>query len=396
MKAKWIIAIVVLVTAQFSCSLDQVERPELFYKIFMDLDGYATDVASCSDGGFMICGQYDTIQFEEEAVWVIKTDAYGELEWKVEIETDYWHDPRNLTKLNSGNYMLCSPLAPEVVILNEAGAVLHRVTHNWADEVYTVPVVGDDGLIYLSYETIGEAFIIAMDEQGNEVNRYVYQDEDFGYYLWSLRLIEVVDGVALVTGNLGDTSSTAGNYFRAFLTNIDLDNGPEPLMILSKDEDEDPDDRQEYALLADGNPVLIDREPQGIQHRKYRDLTTVIYANKRDRDNFDLLWSKKIEYLDQPILIDAITPTKDGGVLMVMDTEVFKDEWQILIVKLDKDGQVVYEDLNDELIDPGVYSVRELENGSIVIVGFAGPYGSGQSKTHAKAMMIQLGADGQF
>jgi uncharacterized delta-60 repeat protein len=87
----------------------------------------------------------------------------------------------------------------------------------------------------------------------------------------------------------------------------------------------------------------------------------------------------------------SIQQTKDGGYIIAGYTESFgKGESDVYVIKLDANGNKVWEKTFGGRYDDGAYSIQQTTDGGYIIAGWTSSFGAGNSHVY----VIKLNADG--
>jgi len=154
-----ILLLMLLINACSSEEVEEVTPENRFIKVYNHPDFtatfYALDLKQTSDNGFIILGHNRALESDLGNVYLIKTDAQGEVLWEYEADVTVVSPAPALMDINGGFYFICrdnTGLGTVLMQVNEAGATADvvRVYPDITFPLYA-SATPDGGILALSY-----------------------------------------------------------------------------------------------------------------------------------------------------------------------------------------------------------------------------------------------------
>lgn len=270
---------------------------------------HAYDIISANDGGYIVVGDVKLNQTDEFDVILLKINERGDLVWKKQYGGTGSDQGFAVSSTPDGGYIITG--RTESFGAGEEDVYLIKTDVNgneeWSqtfgdiedDQGRDVIPFGGGYAIAGSFETPGgnppitaDAYLILTDADGNEINSFLYGDEEGDM---ALALAATQDGGLIVTGLMGNNSD-------AFLLKTDANGNQEWLKMYGGGLI---DIGNDVIQLTDGNYVVA-----GITELSVSDPD--MYLFKVDADGNEI-WSNAIGRNSHWDEGKAIVPTKDGG-----------------------------------------------------------------------------------
>jgi regulation of enolase protein 1 (concanavalin A-like superfamily) len=192
----------------------------------------AHSVRQTSDGGYIVAGYTISFGAGERDLFLIKTDANGNLQWAKTYGGIYWDEARSVQQTSDGGYIVAGYKRPPeaqwngefILIKTDAnGDVIWAKTYGglgW-DEAYSVQQTSDGGYIMAGLTaafTVGYDFLlIKTDENGDLEWAKTY---GVAHYDWAFSVQQTSDGGYIVAGQ---TNSFGAGSSDIFLIKTDAD-----------------------------------------------------------------------------------------------------------------------------------------------------------------------------
>ena len=362
-----------------------------FEKILGTIEGDgASDVRSTADGGFIIAGNTFNDDEEKNDGYLMKTNAYGEILWTEVYDGDDNDD-------NNDGFSSVIEVSDGYIAVGKTD-----INDNDRNDIWVVKTdlsgifkwdiifggTDDDGASVIE-STDDSNFIIAgftRDANGVKGNDgYLLKINGAGTELWS-KIIGGSDGERFSSVKQTDdggyiisgTISTGGLGSDMYLVKTNAA-GQVSWEKQYGDTGEDNADRAGSVVIAsDGGFVLAGRTTSSGAG------ANDVYVIKTDANGVkDQTWGDKTFGEAHHDGAAEIISTSNGGFLVVGSIENFyeplpQNEWysDVYILKLDQNGNKEWDQVYGGDRNESASSVRELSDGSFIISGGTGTYGS--------------------
>jgi len=327
--------------------------------------GYSVQVAS--DGGYIITGYTKSSEAGEPDVYLVKTDSDGNMEWNRTFGGTGWDYGQSVQLVGDDGYIIAGNaefygINRDFVYLvrtNSTGHMMWNKTYgSTGTEIgHSVQVTGDGG-----YIIVGETF---SDWTGMDV--YLVRTDSSGNLIWNKTLggsgwdygysVQVTgDGGYIITGKTNSYGTGQDVYL------IKTDSGGN--MIWNNTFGGPKNDVGYSVQVTDDGGYIIVGETTSIGEG-YPDVYLV-----RTNSSGHMIWNKTFGYWNTDIG-HSVQVTDDGGYIIVGETVHSRvpSGWDVYVVKIDSDGNRVWEKwLGQELGSSG-YSVQLTGDGGYIITG---------------------------
>jgi len=235
------------------------------------------------------------------------------------------------------------------------------------DEAYSIQQTTDGGYIVAGHtESFGaggyDVYILKLDKNGNRVWQKTYGGK---YNDGAYSIQQTTDGGYIVAGYT--TSFGAGGY-DVYILKLDKD-GNKVWEKTYGGEDEDV--AWSIQQTTDGGYIVAGKTDS------FGSGDFDIYILKLDKDG-NRVWGKTYggEGDDEAY---SIQQTTDGGYIVAGETESFGADWSdVYILKLDKDGNKIWEKTYGEEYDEKAYSIQQTTDGGYIVAGWTESFGAGR------------------
>jgi len=341
-------------------------------------------VVRTSDGNFLVCGYTDSYRDDEKGdAWIVKLDEAGNVVWQKVYggsKTEYIID---IKETEDGNYIGAGwtksfgagKMDFWVIKLDTDGNILWEKTYGGEgkEQAWSVDVTKDGGYIVaggtLSFGAGGaDYWVIKLDSNGNIQWQKTYggsKDDGGGgeYEEFVVRVLQDVDGNYVVAGE----SFSFGKGGDIWLLKLD---GEGNILWQKAYGGSEEEYMWAFAEASDGGYII-----PGLTESFSVDFIGDTWVLKLDKDG-NIKWQKVYgvsDYWDEALCVGA---TEDGGCLVGAyyeeGTEVNTSDWDMFLLRLDKDGNVDWKELFEYGWDwPN--SLQELPDGGYIVAAVAWP-----------------------
>jgi hypothetical protein len=386
-----LLALVMLVLSVGSTVAGETDAPFAIAYGSKDYE-VANAVQQTVDGGFVVLG-YTVGDGAEILHWVLKLDADGDITWQKLFDGYYSSYRTNaIQQTDDGGYVVAgsawSPLGAGdkdawVLKLDAAGCVVWQRMYGGvqSDTATTIRQTGD-GRYVVAGETSSfgagwqDAWLLKLDAEGNVIWEKTYGET---FQDGARAILLAADGGYVVAGY---AQPTANSSQRAWVFKLDASGNVAWHKTYGGLHDYSAFDIQQ---ASDGGYVVAgETEDLGAGG----DDAWIIRLNASG----DIVWQKTCGGQEHD-RATAIQPVDDGGYLVTGSTWSFgagyDDFW---LLKFDVDGKVTWQRTFGGGEWDRAYALQQTDEGSIVIVGQAESFASGQSN----AWLLKLDSSGRL
>jgi hypothetical protein len=282
---------------------------------------YAYSVQQTSDGGYIVAGLTDSFGAGYEDIFLIKTDASGNLQWAKTYGGTYWDVAYSVQQTSDGGYIVAGYTGSfgagyEDIFLIKTdanGNIIWARTYGgtYEDRAYSVQQTSDGGYIVAGYTAAGwhEVLLIKTDANGN-----IIWAKTYGGTSWdeAFSVQQTSDGGYIVAGYTG---SFGAGYSNVFLVKTDA------------------------------------------------------YGN--------IMWAKTYGVTDLDWAF-SVQQTSDGRYIVAGITYSFGvDSGDIFLIKTYANGNVQWAKTYGGTGDEWAYSVQQTSDGGYIVAGYTGSFGAG-------------------
>lgn len=267
-------------------------------------DDRAFSACEAGDGGFIVAGYTDSQGAGEDDVYLIKTDAAGELVWEKTFGGDEDDRANFVTPSPDGSYMVLG---------------------------YTVSFAEGK-------EFSADIYLLKVDDAGNEewARTYGTTDTDYGYWM------EFTSDGGYVIGGYNVTYQVGARDF--YIVKADADGKVEFDKSFDRTGSESYDRASSILATADGGYLLAGHT------ETYGDTDSDVWLLKTDAAG-EMAWEKTYGGNDKD-RVYRLQPDGDGGYIMAGYTDSYgAGGSDIYIIRTDADG-------NTEAVEPEVLAVE--------------------------------------
>ena len=350
-------------------------------------DDMARFVQQTSDGGYIVVGE--TNSFGELDIFLIKTDAKGNVQWAKTYEVMDFEYASSVQQTSDGGYIVAGltthfrgNLDIFLIKTDANGNIIWAKTYGGTDYdyVYSVQQTSDGGYIVAGLTGsfgAGESdiFLIKTDARGNMqwAKTYGGATDDGAFSVQ-----QTSDGGYIVAGQ---TNSFGVGGYDIFLIKTDAKGNVQWAKTYGGKGSEV---ASSVRQTADGGYIVAGT-------------TTSFGAGEEDifliktDANGNIIWAKTYGGVSDDRAY-SVQPTSDGGYIVAGYTASFgAGDWNIFLIKTDAKGNIQWAKTYGETdtIDRGASSVQQTSDGGYILAGTTLSFGAGEGdifliKTNAR------------
>ncbi len=339
------------------------------------------------DGGYFVVGVTRSFGFGRDDFYVLKLDQSGKKLWEKTYGGMYEDYPVSGQQTSDGGFIVVGMTSSfgaggwdaYIVKLDSNGNKVWEKTFGgkFDDGAVSIQQTSDAGYIVAGYtQSFGaggqDFYVLRLDSNGNVVWERTYggNDSDRAYFI-----VQTQDGYLLV----GSTKSFGSGGMDALVLKIDS-NGNK---LWEKTFGGTNDDLiGQLVCTHDGGYVLVGWT------KSFGAGGSDVYIVKLDRDG-----SREWERTYGGVRDDqawSVQQTNEGGYIVAGWTKSFGTSMDAYVLKLDANGNKVWEKTFGGNKDDLVYSVEQTKDGGYVFAGWTQSFGAGQTDVY----IIKTDADG--
>jgi hypothetical protein len=301
---------------------------------------YINYVINTSDGGFLMIGR-TSIFLVPSDIYILKVDAAGEFLWDKKIGGEYKDEGRWCTETQEGDYIFAGLRCPDessgygaVIKTDSEGNILWEKEYEGSDNssIYCIENSSDNGFIFTGF---------TFSNESDFTDGWLAKIDSDGELLWEETFREAEDNsyllVALKENPEGDIVACGKTDFYEMEENNAwlLKTDPDGEKIWSKTFGGDFNDGPEALdMTNDGGIILAGFYNFGVNESKNADGWIV----KTDGSG-EVEWTKF--YGGQ--LVDgfeSVQQTEDNGFILAGYSKKSDEDWDILVVKTNSSGEL--------------------------------------------------------
>ena len=351
----------------------------------------------------------DSVTFDVYSIYIIKTDALGNLLWEKQVEYITRLAPNSfaLFELPNGNYFINSRRNDEILILSPDGEVVRHerfLGGEFYDPVYFIaeyfsPVIkASDGQLYLStsIHQRTDHILFKVDQSGN-LNRIVEFHDSMVGAIWFNSIINVIEDTAYFScGVFGGHTSTAV-YAYNIQENSFLWGGN---ITDSADHANFKDDPQVVfgSSINDGTNLLVLHIPSSpvVTGELFQRTNGFAVSKLRAQTTGNaLIWDKRYSSSSFSMVPNAVIASASGGYYLTGIADEGRSSQHSFIMKIDDDGNEIFNNL-DFPSNYGFNNIFECSDGTLLICGYAKEMGQGQLQAERRFFIARLNANGSL
>ncbi len=348
-----------------------------------DADGGAA-VRPTPDGGFIVAGHTQSLDADYSDALLLRTDAYGQVEWMRQYGEEDWDEGFSAVLPLEDGFLAVGAKAhtgrqgePDMYVVrtDASGNPLWEKTFGRSefepDAASDVVRAHDGGFVVAGNSQSGEnndAFLVKIDEQGNEVWRKVFGG-DGGDNAVSIKATP--DGGYVFVGSTSSYSAGGRSDYDIYMVKLDGDGNQQWMKTYGGSDWE----KAGCVALAQDDGYII---AGWTASSEYGAVARDVFLVKTDPDGNEQ-WHR-IYGWEHKEGAGAVIATSDGGYLVVGSTERYYDDrfqvWRsdVYIVKVDANGDEQWSRTYGGLHEDSANDVRELGDGSYVVCGTTRSY----------------------
>jgi outer membrane protein assembly factor BamB len=297
---------------------------------------YGTWVQQTSDGGYIIVGTTSSFGAGQNDIYLIKTDANGNLLWSKTIGTANGDGAGTVQQTADGGYIISGGItvstssAMYLIKTDANGDSLWSKTYSISslDVLSMVKQTTDGGYILVGHKTTfsvssSDIYLLKTDANGNIIWSKTIggTNNDFG-----VSIHQTTDGGFIITGSSRSFGGT--NFYDVYLIKTDVTGN----LVWSKCfGNADNQDGISVQQTTDGGYIVA-----GNTRTQFAN-SYDIYLIKTD-SNGDSLWTRTISGLNDD-LVRSVRQTSDGGYIIAGTTKSFgAGSSDVFLIKTDANG----------------------------------------------------------
>jgi len=379
-----------LITISFSNN-EPISKVNLWQKTFGgSKDDWAKSIQQTSDGGYIVAGWTESFGAGGRDVYILKLNADGNLIWQKTFGGSDWDEAWSIQQTSDGGYIVAGGIGPfggpdrDVYILkiDENGESIWEKTfgESYYDEAYFIQQTTDGGYIVAGVTNSfgagnGDVYILKLDEDGNLVWQKTFGGEDND---GAVSIQQTSDGGYIVAGW---TNSFGAGYFDVYIVKLDEDGN---LVWQKTFGGSGVDVAYSIQQTSDGGYIVAGwTDSFGAGGKD-------VYILKLDADG-NLIWQKTFGGSSDDYAL-SIQQTSDGGYIVAGFTDSFgAGYFDVYIVKLDEDGNLVWQKTFGGSGVDVAYSIQQTSDGGYIVAGMTYFSGAGGGE---HVYILKLDANG--
>jgi TolB-like protein len=297
---------------------------------------WARSVQQTSDGGYIVAGYTTSFGSGYEDIFLIKTDASGNLQWAKTYGGTYWDVAYSVQQTSDGGYIVAGYTGSfgagyEDIFLIKTdanGNIIWAKTYGgtYEDWAYSVQQTSDGGYIVAGYTAAGwgDFFLIKTDANGNIIWAKTYGETSWDE---AFSVQQTSDGGYIVAGR---TNSFGAGYSNVFLVKTDAYGN---IMWAKTYGVTDLDWAFSVQQISDGGYIVA-----GITYSFGVDSADIFLIKTYASGN--LQWAKTYGGTNSDYA-SSVQQTSDGGYIVAGWTSSFGASWyDIFLMKTDANGNI--------------------------------------------------------
>ncbi len=347
-------------------------------------------VQQTSDGGYIVAGYTYSFGAGYTDILLIKTDAFGNVQWAKTYGGTDWEGAYSVQQTSDDGYIVAggttsfgAGLSDVFLVKTDAnGNIIWAKTYGGTDYdwAYSVQQTSDDGYI-VAGETHSfgagdrNIFLIKTDANGNIIWAKTYggTDDDRAYSVQ-----QTSDDGYIVAGNT--RSFGAGNY-DAFLVKTDANGN----IIWAKTYGgTDGDEAYSVQQTSDGGYIMTGGTAS------FGAGSWDFFLIKTDASG-NIIWAKTYGGTGNDWAY-SVQQTSDGGYIVASYTFSFGEGSDILLIKTDANGNVIWAKTYGGTLGDRVSSVQQTSDGGYIVAGWTLSFGAG----NYDAFLVKTDANGEI
>lgn len=358
------------------------------------IDG-AWSVRQTSDGGYIITAETNSYSSGGDAVYLVKTDSLGIMQWTKTFGGLASFDYGNMVQQTiDGGYIITgmtfsfgSGNGDVYVVKTDAnGNQLWSKTYGGIDleEGYSIRQTVDTGYIIAGFtQSYGhgesDAYLIKTDTAGNVMWSQTYGGVNSEGYqgTGNISVHQTFDGGYILTAYTNSFTF----YYDLYMVRINPTGG----VIWSRTYGGTADEygyANGVGQTGDGGFIMT-----GLT-RSFGSGQADVYLVKVNA-NGNLLWSKTYGGVGEDYGY-SVQQVSTGGYIITGTTHSFGASYQVYLIRTDMTGNLLWSKTYGGIYDDRGYCVEEASDGGFIIAGYTSSYGSGSSDIY----LIKTDANG--
>ncbi len=363
-------------------------------------------VQQTKDGGYIITGYTESYGSGSGDVWLIKTDAEGNKIWDRTFGGEGYEEGNSVQQTRDGGYIIAGETSlhddADILLIKtdaQGNKVWERLFGDkWHYENGSCIQTRDGGYIIAGYtESYGsggkDVWLIKTDTNGNKMWERTFSGEGHGWGGYSVQ--QTRDGGYIITGEtslhyeadiLLIKTDAEGNtsWDKEFSSSEEETPSPEQNFLGGEQEEkwirifgsEGNDGGKSVQQTKDGGYIITGWTNPQSDNKEYVEEGDVLLVKTDTRGN--VLWERAFggEGYDCG---NSVQQTKDDGYIIAGYTESYgSGSMDVWLIKTDTNGNKMWDRTFGGALDDKGYSVQQTKDGGYIIAGYTESYSSGK------------------
>jgi len=334
----------------------------------------ASSVQQTSDGGYIVAGKTYSFGAGGWDIFLIKTDANGNISWAKTFGGTDWDEAFSVQQTSDGGYIVAGWTASFgafwdyiLLIKTDADGNVIWAKNYWGTAVSSVQQTSDGGYIVAGYPSV-----IKTDADGN----VIWAKNYLGTIASSVQ--QTSDGGYILAGN---TFSFGAGSADIILIKTDANGN----IQWAKTYGEIGNDRAYSVQQTSDGGYIVAGFTDSFGAGGYD-----IFLIKTDA-NGNVQWAKTYGEIGNDRAY-SVQQTSDGGYIVAGFTDSFGAGGDILLIKTDASGNIIWAKTYGGTVSDGASSVQQTSDGGYIVAGWTASFGAGSGDI----LLIKTDANGNI
>jgi len=326
---------------------------------------YAFNVEQTDDDGYIICGNTNSYGEGQEDIFIVKTDSYGNEIWNKTYGSQYQDYYGFIQQTNDGGYAITGSIRTDrgipvsLIKTDSEGDIIWDKKYFYG-EGYCLRQTSDNGYIISgsgaeSPNSYEKLTLIKTDIDGDLIwQKFFGEDSDYNYFS-GITVYQTSADNGFITITAGYEYNYEEDNTDAYIIKTDSNGNKEWDLKLGG-----PFDDYGYSILESSDGSYIFTGVVGSSGRNED-----IWLVKLDNDG-DIVWEKRYDYSNDDYGY-SIDETVDNGFIICGYIKKNGEKSQLFLMKTDSEGNLEWDvDFGGEGDDYGAYVKQTNDQGFIV------------------------------
>jgi hypothetical protein len=340
-----------------------------FHKVYSSqVEQSCKDVMATSDGGYLLVGETRTVYAGDSDVYIVKTDAQGNILWTKQYGGTHPDYPNNIVATTDGNFLVvgftesygAGAMDIWLLKIDPSGNLLWQKTYGTSgdDEGKEIISTSDGNYMIVGHTNYSpgnsneDAFLKKIDPSGNELWTKYYGGT---LYETGHSVKQCSDGGYIFTGQTTSTGTPGDTY----LVRTDANGNS----LWTKTYGGSNNDEGKFVLANSDGTFTISAETNSNAQADSNVQVMKVDANG------SVIWSKIYGGTDKDVA-KTIRPTSDGGYIEAAITRSFglinPDMW---IIRLNTNGDTLWTRHYGSWDHDHCYAAKQTSDGGFIVAG---------------------------